>query len=213
MIRSTQAAWLALLIACVGLTGCIPAGGIPEDASWQATGDRASVSGHLGALTRGSIFQAWILQPGLMDSGVFSVVGAWEMAGYFAEDGYQIAGLELETSASQHFAFQNHTELTFAATARWHAFVFDDIVRATASVSQGLSWASSVPRIEDIRWNEATQWLSHNSYEFTLASPSRPDIELVFRLHHRSGVWGLFGDVQEGSNLAMMGLKYRFSLF
>lgn len=186
---------------------------MPSGETWRATGQTMSVAGFTGALTAGNIFQAWLLQPGLTESGVVSAVGSWEMAGYFATTGEKIAGLELEASASQHFGYQQHSELTFAGVARWHAFVFNDTVLATASISQGLSWASSVPRSEDARWAEATQVLSHNSYEFTLADPDRPGIELVFRLHHRSGVWGLFGDVEEGSNLALIGLKYRFPIF
>lgn len=216
MQRIARHSLLTLLVTVVAAS-CVPASslerGVPSGEAWRATGAAMSVAGFTGALTAGSIFQAWLLQPGLLESGVVSAVGSWEMAGYFADTGEQIAGLELEASASQHYAFQQHTEFTFAAVARWHAFVFDDTVVATASIGQGLSWASSVPRIETERWGEATRLLSYNSYEFTLASPERPNVELVFRLHHRSGVWGLFGNVEEGSNLAMLGLKYRFPLF
>ena len=180
--------------------------------AWHATGGSVDVAGHLGALTAGSIFQAWVFQPGLLDSGVVSGVGAYEVAGFFLETGEQIAGIELESSLTQHVGYQQHFEASLGVAGRWHAFAVDDQVAMTASVSQGISYATSVPRIEDDRWRNATRLLSHNSYEVTLADPLRPELALVFRLHHRSGVWGLFGDVEEGSNLAMMGLRYRFGL-
>lgn len=180
---------------------------------WRATGETATVGVFIGALTAGSIFQAWVLQPGLLDAYMLSTVASWEIAGHFAGS-EKIAGLEIEASASQHFGFQDHAEFTVAGVARWHAFLIDDVVTATASVSQGLSYATGVPRIEEERWGEGRRLMSHNSYEFSLADRGRPELQLVFRLHHRSGVWGLFGaGIEEGSNVASMGIKYRFRMF
>ena len=201
---------LPVLVACVPST--TGTGTPASSGAWQATGGHVDVAAHLGALTAGSIFQAWVFQPGLLDSAVVSAVGTYEVAGFFLTTGEQIAGIELESSLSQHIGYQRHAEATFGVAGRWHAFLVDEQVVITASLSQGISFATAVPRIEDVRWRNATHVLSHNSYEVTLADPVRPEIALVFRLHHRSGVWGLFGDVEEGSNLAMMGLRYRFGL-
>jgi hypothetical protein len=46
--------------------------------------------------------------------------------------------------------------------------------------------------------------------EITLAAPSRPDLELVFRFHHRSGVWGIVSDAWGGAQYASVGLRLRF---
>lgn len=204
---------MAVLLLC----SCVPASslehGVPEDGAWRATGSAVEIGGFTGALTRGNIFQAWLLQPGLARSGVVGAVAGWEVAGWFASTGEQVGGIELEASASQHFGWQTHAELTLAGALRWHAFLFGDTLRASASVGQGVSWATATPLSEQRRWGNDQRLLSYNSYELTLGDPARPDVELVFRLHHRSGVFGLFGGVHEGSNVALMGLRYRFEPF
>jgi hypothetical protein len=48
------------------------------------------------------------------------------------------------------------------------------------------------------------------SPEITFALPSRPDIELLFRFHHRSGVFGLVNDAFGGSQYGTVGLRLRF---
>ncbi|NNK49546.1 MAG: hypothetical protein HKP01_11805 [Gemmatimonadetes bacterium] len=43
----------------------------------------------------------------------------------------------------------------------------------------------------------------------TLALPSLPYLQLVGRIHHRSGAFGLFGDAQEsGSNTVGLGIRW-----
>jgi hypothetical protein len=44
--------------------------------------------------------------------------------------------------------------------------------------------------------------------EATFAVPSYPYVQLVGRIHHRSGAFGLFGDAQEsGSNTVGLGFR------
>ena len=40
--------------------------------------------------------------------------------------------------------------------------------------------------------------------------PSHPNVELVFRMHHRSGVFGLVSDAWGGAQYATVGLRVRF---
>ena len=213
MAKATIALLLAATLLCAS---CVPASslrhGVPEEGAWRATGEHVEVAGLVGAPTRGNVFQAFLLQPGLERSGVVGAAVNWEASGYFIPTGEQISGLELEASLSQHFGLQAHAEGTLAVVARWHAFLVDDAIQATASIGQGISWATSVPVLEDRRWPIARQLMSYNSYELTLASPGRPGTMLVFRLHHRSGMFGVFGGAREGSNVALMGLRYRFDL-
>ena len=46
--------------------------------------------------------------------------------------------------------------------------------------------------------------------EITFADPDNKDLEFVFRLHHRSGVFGLFDDVVSGSTFLSTGIRIRF---
>ena len=48
------------------------------------------------------------------------------------------------------------------------------------------------------------------SPEITFAAPSRPNVELVLRFHHRSGVFGLVSDAWGGAQYASVGLRVRF---
>ena len=48
------------------------------------------------------------------------------------------------------------------------------------------------------------------SPEVTFALPSHPGTELVFRMHHRSGVFGLVSDAWGGAQYATVGLRIRF---
>jgi hypothetical protein len=48
------------------------------------------------------------------------------------------------------------------------------------------------------------------SPEITLALPDRPEVELLLRLHHRSGVFGLVSDAWGGAQYATIGLRWRF---
>jgi hypothetical protein len=47
------------------------------------------------------------------------------------------------------------------------------------------------------------------AYELALGLPEYPNIALIIRIHHRSGVWGLVAG-KGGSNTPCIGLKYRF---
>jgi hypothetical protein len=44
----------------------------------------------------------------------------------------------------------------------------------------------------------------------TFALPNTPKWNLVFRLHHRSGIFGLFDGIEGASNAFGIGLKYKF---
>ena len=46
--------------------------------------------------------------------------------------------------------------------------------------------------------------------ELTFAMPSHPNVELVFRMHHRSGIFGLVSDAWGGAQYATVGLRIRF---
>jgi hypothetical protein len=62
-------------------------------------------------------------------------------------------------------------------------------------------------RAED---DAGSQVMHFFSPEITLAAPSRPNVELVLRFHHRSGVWGLVSDAWGGAQYASVGLRVRF---
>ncbi len=118
---------------------------------------------------------------------------------------------ETEVQASKHFGDQDHWEFNALILARWRAFPWNDVVLTTAAIGDGLSIATEVPKLEETtRSDDSTDFLNLLFAEITLAPPAKPDVSLSLRYHHRSGIFGIFDGVTEGSTVFALGLKYRF---
>jgi hypothetical protein len=120
--------------------------------------------------------------------------------------------LEPELGVGQRFGEQHQTELWGAVFFRYRGFPWDGVLTTTAALSTGINWASAVSEVERERAKdgEGAQWMHFFAPEVTFALPSRPDIELLFRFHHRSGVFGLFNDAHGGAQYGTVGLRVRF---
>jgi len=84
---------------------------------------------------------------------------------------------------------------------RYEGFPWDNLIRTTVGISTGLDYLSN-PEFEE-------HVLHYLGPELTFALPRHPNTELVFRYHHRSGAFGTFGGVLEGSNIVTLGLRLR----
>jgi hypothetical protein len=120
--------------------------------------------------------------------------------------------LEPEVGVAQRFGRQDATEVWGAFFFRYHGFPWDDRVLTTFALSTGLNWASEVTDVEQDRANDGkgSQLMHYFAPELTFAAPSRPNVELVLRMHHRSGVFGLVSDAWGGAQYATVGLRIRF---
>jgi len=119
---------------------------------------------------------------------------------------------ELEGQILQHAGLQDHTEFALDIGLRWVTFPWDQWVDTSAALAVGLSYATEEPALE-LKENPetgATQLLHYLVFEIAVAPPGESRWSLVARLHHRSGVWGLFDGVGSASNFFMLGLRYRF---
>lgn len=119
---------------------------------------------------------------------------------------------ELEGQILQHAGLQEHTEFALDIGPRWVSFPWDKWVDTSAALGAGLSYATEEPALERKENPEtgATRLLHYLVFEFAVAPPGESHWSLVIRLHHRSGVWGLFDGVGSASNFAVLGLRYRF---
>ena len=52
-------------------------------------------------------------------------------------------------------------------------------------------------------------WLKSGMVEATFALPRHPQWQLAYRIHHRSGIFGVY-DTDSGSNTVGLGLRYFF---
>jgi hypothetical protein len=120
--------------------------------------------------------------------------------------------LEPEVGIGQRFGRQSATELWGAFFFRYHGFPWDKQILTTAALSTGLNWASEVTYVEEERAQDGTgsQWMHFFAPEITFAHPSRPNVELLLRFHHRSGVFGLVSDAWGGAQYATVGVRVRF---
>ncbi len=97
--------------------------------------------------------------------------------------------------------------------ARWSNFPWSKTIRTTFGLGGGLSYATDVPSIE-IDPNDPngdySRLLHYIAVEATFALPKYKDWHLVYRLHHRSGVFGLMQAENSGNTAIQIGIRHYF---
>ncbi|AII42300.1 hypothetical protein KR100_02650 [Synechococcus sp. KORDI-100] len=73
---------------------------------------------------------------------------------------------------------------------------------------EGISYNTDYSLYEKTFRENYTQLLNYLGFEVEAAVSS--DLSLVGRIHHRSGAFGTYGGVTEGSNAYLLGLRYRW---
>ena len=106
---------------------------------------------------------------------------------------------EFEGQFVKHLGNQQHMEFNGLIIARWHPFPWDHILDTSFAIGEGLSLATEVPEIEKRNHDESNAFLNYLVFEFTLPFPLLRNSEIVARIHHRSGIFGLFDDVTGAS--------------
>lgn len=94
---------------------------------------------------------------------------------------------------------------------RWRNFPWNNKLLTTLGIGEGVSWASHSPQQEINSENEpgdATKFLNYVMAELTFSLPSHPEWQVLYRLHHRSGVFGLYCPGTVGSTAAGVGVRY-----
>lgn len=120
---------------------------------------------------------------------------------------------ELATGLVKHVGRQHHWEVDAPVfIARWKQFPWNETVRTTFAIGDGVSFASRLPRHEVERRgrDECAKTLNYLMAEITFGHKSLPNWDFVLRYHHRSGVFGLYDGVHDGSNVLAAGIKYKF---
>lgn len=119
--------------------------------------------------------------------------------------------LEVEGAVIKHFGLQEHVEFTAVPlAARWRRFPWNDVVRTSIGLGGGFSYAARPPAAEKVVRDDAEQLLFHWYIE-AAAGPADGGWEGIFRLHHRSGGFGLLGTQgRVGSDFLTFGVRRRF---
>lgn len=97
--------------------------------------------------------------------------------------------------------------------ARWSNFPWSNTIRTTFGLGGGLSYATPIPSLEkqSTEANPDYENLMHYmAVEATFALPKHKDWQLVYRLHHRSGVFGLMQGDNSGTTAVEIGIRHYF---
>ena len=90
-------------------------------------------------------------------------------------------------------------------TTRW--------IRISFAFGEGISYASKVPYWEVRSVDNAKnsrRFLNYLTYELVISIPKHPQWEIIYRVHHRSGVFGLYCPGRTSSTAMGVAIRYRF---
>ena len=121
-------------------------------------------------------------------------------------------GWELEGQLVQHVGEQDHLEVALSINARWKTFPWDATLDTSLAFGSGLSYATEEPKAE-ARANArtgSTPLLHYILAEVAVAVAAESPWSVFARVHHRSGIWGLFDGVGRASNSLALGVRDRF---
>lgn len=124
----------------------------------------------------------------------------------------QSLNLEIEGQIGMHSGSQHHQEVNVAVVLRWLAFPWDRYLDTSFAFGNGLSYATTDPvlEIENADNGQTAQWLYYILAEWAFSFRRLSQWEFFWRIHHRSGIYGLLADNNAGSNFAGLGLRRRF---
>jgi len=115
---------------------------------------------------------------------------------------------EFEGQIAKHFNKDTQWEFVGVLIARWHYFPWNKYVDTSFAVGDGVSYYTEVSEVEEEDDEDAQRALNYLLFEVALGLPEYPKWDLVFRIHHRSSVFGLAG--AGGSNFVCGGIKFGF---
>jgi len=117
---------------------------------------------------------------------------------------------ELEGQVAKHFDEQDHWEFNALGISRWLPFPWDNYIDTSFAMGLGISYATETPEIEKQNHSDTNQFLAILLFEVAFALPDVPQWDVVARIHHRSGAFGLFNGVTGASNAWGVGMRYNF---
>jgi hypothetical protein len=119
--------------------------------------------------------------------------------------------IEVEGGVGRRFGDNNSFEGYVALGLRWTSFPWNRHLRTTFAVYPiGPSYVADLSPSEVAKDGRSANWLNYFALELTLAAPDLPQLEVLFRLHHRSGAFGAINGSTNGADFLSVGARYRF---
>lgn len=171
--------------------------------------DRA-VFGFAGALTAGDMAES--ANPFGVDYEDHPVLGlGYQFFPYSIGD----VRLGLEAGLAGRFGGKPSAEFWGGVVARYDGFVIADKVRITPAVTIGLSVVTRTHEGRERQQEEESEngdagFLFYLGPEIAASFADNPNLEIFWRLHHRSGAGGTLGNMEGASNANVIGIRYKF---
>ncbi|MBL7715670.1 MAG: hypothetical protein JNL01_09400 [Bdellovibrionales bacterium] len=135
------------------------------------------------------------------------------VAGAYARrlsDGTGSADSEWEVNLAHHNEVLGRVSIGTAWVMRWKNPPWSSLLNSSLAIGNGVSYAlGGIPSLENQLLDKTSAFLYHLLFEVTLAPQSWKQTDIVFRIHHRSGVFGLIDGITGGSDFVCLGLKFR----
>lgn len=195
-----------LLIFLLSLIALTASGALAQDDKQENDTKRYKwfLTAYGGAHAQDDINDVVTFQPKFEDNAYIGVVALarelWHYEKYLS--------FELEGQVAKHFNKDTQWEFVGVLIARWHYFPWNQYVDTSFAVGDGLSYYTEVSEVETEDDEDAQRSLNYLLFEVALGLPEYPRWDLVFRIHHRSSVFGLYG--AGGSNFVCGGIKFGF---
>jgi hypothetical protein len=122
-----------------------------------------------------------------------------------------VVGVEVGTGLR--FGLGTAGELWGGVNFRYTGFVLFNTVRIGGGITVGFSGITKATGIEaqrEIKDNGSATLLAYLGPELTMALVDNPNWELVYRIQHRSGAYGVIAHFIEGANANTVGIRYRY---
>ena len=135
--------------------------------------------------------------------------------GAYERDFFQRWGFALgtEIGVAQRFGMGKSTEVWAGLNVRYTAFVFLNTVRIIPGITAGFSYITRPvghEAEEEAAVGGDARLLGYLGPELAFSLVNFPNVELVYKLQHRSGAGGTFGKMHDTANANVVGLRVRF---
>jgi hypothetical protein len=135
--------------------------------------------------------------------------------GAYERDFFSAGGFALgtEIGAAERFGMGSSFEGWAGLNVRYTALVFLNTVRIVPGITVGFSAITRPIGIEAEREAAAqgnARLLGYLGPELAVSFVNFPNLELVYRLQHRSGAGGTFGKLSDTANANVFGIRFRF---
>jgi hypothetical protein len=107
----------------------------------------------------------------------------------------------------------NSGELWAGPRISYDGFVLFDTIRIAGAATTGLSFTTDSigrERNRELAYDGSARVLFYFGPEMMISMLNHPELEFVYRVQHRSGANGTLGNLREGYNANVFGVRYKF---